>query len=109
MTLVPEPLTPPPAWRLLLDGLQSTEGKIDSLLSLLELLNDPEPDSQLGNALLEALHLIVEEARLIRAQREQQQDLIAQLRILISAQDVAAQETNRKIAEMHALLMGPVR
>lgn len=108
MSPVPEPLTLPSEWQILLNGQQDTEGKIDRLLPLLELLNIPEGESTtLGEALLEALTLIAGEARQIRAQREQEQGLIGELRVLISGQEERVQDMGRKIDEMHALLTGP--
>jgi hypothetical protein len=65
------PLTLPSAKDILLTQLLSTDGKVDRLLPLLDLLEIPESDrSDLGQALIEALMRIAEETRLNRELRE---------------------------------------
>lgn len=107
---IPEPLTLPSDLQILLNSLRGTDGKVDRLLPLLELLNDPEPErSNIGEALLEALKLIVEEVQLIRMQREEQAAQIGKLEAVISRFEASTQESNQKINAMHALLLSPLR
>lgn len=71
MPTEPTPLTLPSAKDILLTQLLSTDGKVDRLLPLLDLLEIPETDrSDLGQALIEALMRIAEETRLNRELRE---------------------------------------
>ncbi|WP_414899057.1 hypothetical protein [Rhodovulum sp. YEN HP10] len=57
-------LSLPREWEVLLQTQLTTDGKVDQLLPLISLLDDPEhPMSELGQALVDALQRISEDLR----------------------------------------------
>ena len=57
-------LTLPQEYEVLLEAMLTMDGKMDQLLPLLDLLNDPDhPMTELGQALIEALQRIAEDLR----------------------------------------------
>ncbi|MBL3594757.1 hypothetical protein JMM63_04090 [Rhodovulum sulfidophilum] len=122
MTLTPTSLDLPTGSRIILETLLTTDGKVESLLPLLELLNDPEPErSDLGPALLDALTRIAEELRRSSELREQHQAALQAMTGTIATfrhemreelSDIrqmraAFPDLFRRTDEMHELLFDP--
>lgn len=117
-TTLPEPLE----WEVLLTTLEGADHKIDRLLPLLELLNDPEnPMSELGQALVDALHRIaidLQEASDLRdAQRKALEATTSTNEALLRVMEVlstdlqAIRQENRaltsKVNQIHGLMFSP--
>ncbi|WP_157968832.1 hypothetical protein [Tropicimonas sp. IMCC34011] len=83
-------LTLPQEYEVLLKAMLTTDGKVDQLLPLLDLLNDPgHPMSELGQALIEALQRIAEDLRKATQLREEHRAALHQ-----------ANETNTALSQM---------
>lgn len=99
------PLTLPSAKDILLTQLLSTDGKVDRLLPLLDLLEPPASDrSDLGQALIEALMRIAEETQLNRELREALQADLSRFREDI---DTMSEQT-QLIPQILKILSAPV-
>lgn len=73
------PLALPPEHEVLLKTLLTTDGKVDQLLPLTSLLDDPDhPMSELGEALIEALQRISEDLRQATSLREEHRTALNQ-------------------------------
>ena len=116
-------LTLPQEHEVLLKTMLNTDGKVDQLLPLLDLLNDPDhPMSELGQALIEALQRIAEDLRMATKLREEHRAALNQAnetnaamsRILESISnelhEIRAENRNLKqqISEIHGLMFSPV-
>lgn len=117
MTPIPTPLTLPSEIAVVTTLLENLDSKLDSLQPLLALL-EPQERSDLGAALISALHKITDEANRLQALREQQEMLIPPLTELAAAtgtlqnQITNLQHQNtalvKMIREMYAQLMLPI-
>lgn len=73
------PLALPPEHEVLLKAMLTTDGKVDQLLPLTSLLDDPDhPMSELGQALIEALQRISEDLRQATSLREEHRTALNQ-------------------------------
>ena len=116
-------LTLPQEHEMLLKTMLSTDGKVDQLLPLLDLLNDPDhPMSELGQALIEALQRIAEDLRKATQLREEHRAALDQANETNAAlsqllkdisgqlQDIRAENSSLKkqISGIHGLMFSPV-
>ena len=108
---------------VLLKTMLTTDGKVDQLLPLKSLLDDPNhPMSELGQALIEALQRISEDLRQASSLREEHRAALdqanetnaalSQMLKTISAQLQEIRAENRslkqQISEIHSLMFSPV-
>ena len=101
----PKPLHLPPSETILLTQLRSTDGKIDTLLPLLSLLDSPEDNnSDLGRALIDVLNRVMQEMQQIRDLREDVQRDLSQMRSEISGQSQGHAEAARGQARIEQRL-----
>ncbi|MDT0683551.1 hypothetical protein RM543_12710 [Roseicyclus sp. F158] len=116
-------LTVPQEWEVLLQTQLKTDGKVDQLLPLLGLLNDPDhPMSELGQALIEALQKIADDLRKAtklrdehRATLDQANETNAVLSQMLKdisgqLQEIRAENRSLKqqISDIHGLMFSPV-
>ena len=116
-------LTPPQEHEVLLKTMLTMDDKVDQLLPLLDLLNDPDhPMSELGKALIEVLQRISEDLRQATSLREehrvgldQASETNAALSQMLKAisgqlQEIRAESRSLKqqISEIHGLMFSPV-
>ncbi|MBL3596924.1 hypothetical protein JMM63_15345 [Rhodovulum sulfidophilum] len=116
-------LTLPQEYEVLLKTMLNMDGKMDQLLPLLDLLNDPDhPMSELGQALIEALQRIAEDLRKATKLREEHRAALNQANETTAAlsqmlkdiseqlQDIRAENRSLKpqISEIHGLMFSPV-
>ncbi|MCA0849201.1 hypothetical protein [Salipiger thiooxidans] len=116
-------LTLPQEHEVLLKTMLNMDDKVDQLLPLLDLLNDPDhPMSELGKALIEALQRISEDLRQAtnlreehRAALDQANETNAALSQMLQAisgqiQDIRTENRSLKqqISEIHGLMFSPV-
>jgi chromosome segregation ATPase len=94
---------------VLLSALQQTDGKVDQLLPLLALLQEETGErSELGEALLSALHLIQKELNAFQMLRQDLQARMTSMTETLSRLQSENQPTAEMISEMHGLLMLPL-
>lgn len=108
---------------VLLKTMLTTDGKVDQLLPLKSLLDDPDhPMSELGQALIEALQRISEDLRQATSLREEHRAALDQANetnaalsqmlktILGQLQEIRAENRSLKkqISEIHGLMFSPV-
>ncbi|WP_321509097.1 hypothetical protein [uncultured Celeribacter sp.] len=116
-------LTLPQEHEVLLKTMLTMDGKMDQLLPLLDLLNDPDhPMSELGQALIKALQRISEdlwkatslrdEHRAAVDQANETNAALSQMLKTISGQLQEIRSENRslkqQISEIHGLMFSPV-
>ena len=116
-------LTPPQEHEVLLKTMLTMDDKVDQLLPLLDLLNDPDhPMSELGKALIEVLQRISEDLRQATSLREEHRAALDQanetnaaLSQMLKAisgqlQEIRAENRSLKqqISEIHGLMFSPV-
>ena len=116
-------LTPPQEHEVLLKTMLTMDDKVDQLLPLLDLLNDPDhPMSELGKALIEVLQRISEDLRQATSLREEHRAALDQanetnaaLSQMLKAisgqlQEIRAESRSLKqqISEIHGLMFSPV-
>ncbi|WP_420005966.1 hypothetical protein [Arenibacterium sp. LLYu02] len=116
-------LTLPQEQEVLLRTLLTMDGKVDQLLPLLDLLNDPEhPMSELGQALIEALQRIAEDLRMATKLREEHRAALEQANETNVALSQILKEISeeiqefrsenhtlkQQISEIHYLMFSPV-
>lgn len=116
-------LTPPQENEVLLKTMLTMDDKVDQLLPLLDLLNDPDhPMSELGKALIEALQRISEDLRQATSLRDEHRAALDQANETNAAlsqmlktisgqlQEIRAENSSLKqqISEIHGLMFSPV-
>jgi chromosome segregation ATPase len=116
-------LIPPQEHEVLLKTMLTMDDKVDQLLPLLDLLNDPDhPMSELGKALIEVLQRISEDLRQATSLREEHRAgldqasetnaALSQMLTAISGQLQAIRAENRslkkQISEIHGLMFSSV-
>jgi len=116
-------LTLPQEHEVLLKTMLTMDDKMDQLLPLLDLLNDPNhPMSELGKALIEVLQRISKDLRQATSLREEHRAgldqasetnaALSQMLTAISGQLQAIRAENRslkkQISEIHGLMFSPV-
>lgn len=122
MTTTKTPLTLPSEWEILLTTLEGTDHKVDRLLPLLNLLSAPETEmSDLGQALIDALHRISEDLGLASELREANTALLTQIsemnaafqqertemKVELREARVETQNIASKLKEIHQLMFSP--
>ncbi|NIZ09809.1 hypothetical protein HCZ97_10230 [Pseudooceanicola sp. HF7] len=116
-------VTLPQEHEVLLNTMLTMDGKMDQLLPLLDLLNDPDhPMSELGQALIEALQRISEDLRQATSLRDEHRAALDQANETNAAlsqmlktisgqlQEIRAENRSLKqqISEIHGLMFSPV-
>ncbi len=108
MHITTETLILPKEAEILLSALQLMDGKVDRLLPLLALLQaETGKRSELGEALLNALHLIQRELNAFQILRQDLEKRMASLTGALTALEAEHRKTAEMIGEMHGLLMAP--
>lgn len=112
----PKSLKPRSRFKVLIDLWKSIDTKTDRLMSLLSLLDWMKQEtSELGERLLEALSLITEELRLLRALRIRQEETeqihleqLVLLRKKIEVQNAQQERVERKLDAISRTLQMPM-